>query len=171
MQRVPRLDEAVNHGPHTLIVLAEDGLEDGEVEVRHLEDNLVEDFDVFSSLRILIDVEERSLQAFHHHVVAINNLLRQNHQERVDLLVVGEPEVLKLEKLARQQILLVQFHSALGLLRAEGLTESYVFDLVTLSEVSAHIVVFDAESPGRLRFNHRHVILLRDSDFNSDSTL
>ena len=80
MQRVSRLNERVDHRPHALVVLREYGLEDSEIEVGHLEDNLIEYVKVGSALGVLIDIKERWLQALHNHVIAIDNFLRQNHQ-------------------------------------------------------------------------------------------
>mmetsp|Transcript_47868 Transcript_47868/g.63307 ORF Transcript_47868/g.63307 Transcript_47868/m.63307 type:complete len:254 (-) Transcript_47868:782-1543(-) len=133
---VSRLDERVDHRPHPLVVLAEDRLENGEVEVGHLEDDLIEDVRVARLLGVLVDVEKWRLQTLHDHVVPIYNLLGQNHQQLVDLLVVGEPQVLQLEKLAVEQIFLVELHAALRVLCSEGFSHGHIFDWHDLSEVS-----------------------------------
>ena len=57
MQGVPRLNKRVDHGAHTLVFLAEDGLEDGEVKVSHLENDLIEYFEIFRALWVLVDVK------------------------------------------------------------------------------------------------------------------
>jgi len=57
MQRVSRLYEGVDHGTHTLVVLAEDGLEDCEVEMSHLENDLIKYVQVLGSLRVLVNIK------------------------------------------------------------------------------------------------------------------
>lgn len=58
VQWVLCLEEGCYHRPHTLVVLAENGLEDGKVELSHFEGDFIEDVDVFSLGRILGHVEE-----------------------------------------------------------------------------------------------------------------
>ena len=49
MKWVTCLEEGSDHRAHALIVLAENSLEDGEVELSHLESNFVKDVNVFCS--------------------------------------------------------------------------------------------------------------------------
>ena len=57
MQWVSRLNKGVYHGAHSFVVLTEDRLEDGEVEMSHLENNLIEDVKVGSPFGVLVYIK------------------------------------------------------------------------------------------------------------------
>ena len=97
MEWISGLNEAVDHGSHTIVVLAEDGLEHCKVEVSHLEDDLVENVQVGCSVWVLVDVKEWSLKRFHDHIISVDDLLWQNHRELVNFLVVCEPQIFELK--------------------------------------------------------------------------
>lgn len=79
MDWVACLQERGEHGPHALIVFAEDCLEHCEVKLTHLEDYLVEDIQELSLGWVLLAVKYRWQQGLDDHVVAVEHFLRQDH--------------------------------------------------------------------------------------------
>lgn len=137
VQGVSGLDEGVDHGAHTLVVLAEDGLEDGEVEVGHLEDDLVENVQVSRSFGVLVDIEQGCLQTFHYHIVSVYDFLGQNHEQLIDLLVVCEPQVFEFEKLTGEEVFLVQFKATFVVLCPKSLVQSHIFYTLNVGKVGS----------------------------------
>ena len=78
MQRVLQLKELRDDRSHALTVFAEDGLEDSEVELGHLEHSLIKDLRQLLII-VLDDVEGGRLERLNHHVIPVDYFLRQHH--------------------------------------------------------------------------------------------
>jgi hypothetical protein len=85
------LKERGNHGPHSFVVLAEEGLEYCKVKLAHLVNHFIENIRVLSLSWVLIDVKNWRRKGFDHQLVSIQDFLGKNIQKLVNFLVVDKP--------------------------------------------------------------------------------
>ena len=162
------LQEVRDHWTDALIVLGEDSLEDREIVLCHLVRYLVEDLDEFGVDWILAHVEDWRLQTLRHHVVSVQDFLRQDDEHRVDLLVVEEPRVLQLKDFTHQQVF-VPLIALLRILKQRDAVLVLVWH--SLAEVRRRVEIDDPEALVGVGLDDGDVVLFYYVNFNSNCIL
>lgn len=153
---------------HRIVVLGEESLEHAEVVLSHLVYDLVESRRelYLRVVRVACHIENGDLESLCDHIIALQDFLGKDGEDRVDLFVVNEPKVLKLEKLAHQQVTLLIIQLVCDLFAYYG-----VLVLFSETEVGDFVVALDLEALVGVGLDHGDIVLFRNFDFDTHRIL
>ena len=165
MNWVLDFEVVTDHWSYAFVILGEDSLEDTEIILRHFESDLIKNVDEFCVRWILAHIECWWLQTLGNHVVSVQNFLRKNDQNRINFLVIKEPNIFQFENFTHQEV----FESLVILVWIlQEWNRIFVFVRDSLRKVGGAVVVQNLVPVVGIRFDDGDVVFLYDFDFDTN---